>query len=375
MIAALFLLASAGQLAATQVPVTQVPVTQVATKVVAAPATPAPAAPVVAAPVSVSKPAQSARGEMAIVEKHPGMGAMAKLAGNGDLNMEAQYLALLQQANYQQSIIDAISKPAEKKAWKNYRPIFMTEERTRAGVKFWHDNQAALTAAENKYQVPARYIVAIIGVETFYGRNAGSYRVIDALTTLGLYYKPRQEFFANELRQFLQFPTVPQIALDEEKVRGSYAGAMGIGQFMPTSYVRFAADGDGDGKIDLFANNTDAIFSVASYFKQHGWEWNAPVAVRVTISTDAKPISDMGVETKTTVGALRALGYAPRGKVDVKRPASLIILEGENGPEHIATFGNFYTITRYNRSPMYAMAVHQLSQALAREFAQTPQMP
>jgi membrane-bound lytic murein transglycosylase B len=306
-----------------------------------------------------------------VVEKHPGMGALAKAASNGDLELEASYLARLQDATYQQSIIDAISKPAEKKPWKDYRPIFLTADRTKAGIKFWQENAEILQAAETKYKVPARYIVAIIGVETFYGRNIGKYKVIDALTTLGLYYKPRQSFFMSELQQFLQFPTLPQIKVDTEKAVGSYAGAMGLGQFMPTSYVRFAADGDSDGSIDLFANKADVIHSVASYFALHGWEWNGPVTVRTDIARDAKPVTDMGVETKTTAAALTALGYTPRGKINAKRAASLIILEGVNGAEHFATFQNFYVITRYNRSPLYAMAVHQFSQELARAYAQS----
>jgi membrane-bound lytic murein transglycosylase B len=307
------------------------------------------------------------------VEKHPGMRALAKLAAEGDVTREASYLALLEGAVYQQSIIDAISRPAEGKPWKDYRPIFLTPARIAGGVKFWRENSEALASAEAQYKVPANYIVAIIGVETLYGANVGKYRVLDALTTLGLYYPPRAEFFAGELRQFLKFSQNPAIKIDATKAVGSYAGAMGLGQFIPTSYVNFAADGDADGVIDLWQSKRDITASVARYFNVHGWQYGQPVVARTKIMQHAGAVADTGVLPTTTVKALAKLGYRvlrthaePKPKPDTK--ASMIVLEGELGPEHFISFQNFYVITRYNRSPLYAMAVHQLAGEIAREM-------
>ncbi len=312
----------------------------------------------------------------ALREKHPGMRTLAKAAAQGDAARETAYLALLETAVYQQSIIDAISKPAEGKPWKAYRPIFMTPARIAGGVKFWRENQAALTSAEAQYQVPAKYIVAIIGVETLYGANVGKYRVLDALTTLGLYYPPRAEFFAGELRQFLQFSQNSAIQIDPKKALGSYAGAMGLGQFIPTSYVNFAVDGDADGVIDLWQNKSDIIASVAHYFNVHGWQYGQPVVARTRIAQHAGAVLDTGVLPTTTVKALGDLGYRPireRGaaKINAAMKASMLVLEGELGPEHFIGFQNFYVITRYNRSPLYAMAVHQLAGEIAAEMQRT----
>ncbi len=310
------------------------------------------------------------------IEKHPGMRALAKMAAEGDAKREASYLALLEGAVYQQSIIDAISRPAEGKAWKDYRPIFLTPARIAGGVKFWRENRAALAHAEEKYKVPANYIVAIIGVETLYGANVGKYRVLDALTTLALYYPPRAEFFAGELRQFLKFSQVPSIKLDATKALGSYAGAMGLGQFIPTSYVKFAVDGDGDGQIDLWQSKSDITASVANYFSVHGWQYGEPVVARTRIAQHAGAVLDTGVLPTTTVKALAKLGYRVQSTPGQPKPkpgtkASMIVLEGELGPEHFIGFQNFYVITRYNRSPLYAMAVHQLAGEIALEMQRT----
>jgi membrane-bound lytic murein transglycosylase B len=311
-------------------------------------------------------PAESAA--KPISEKHPGMTALAQAAAEGDAARAAAYLKLLDSAVYQQSIIDAISKPAEGKAWKDYRPIFLTQARIDAGVVFWRENAAILASAEKQYQVPASYIVAIIGVETFYGRNVGKFRVLDALTTLGLYYPPRQAFFAGELRQFLQFSQNPAIKIDQQKVVGSYAGAMGLGQFIPTSYVKFAADGDRDGVIDLWNSKADITASVARYFNIHGWDMGAPVVARAKVAPNASAVKDMGVQPHTTVRALAKLGYRSKAAPAGDTKASLIVLQGTDGPEHFISYQNFYVITRYNRSPLYAMAVHELSLAIEKQM-------
>ncbi len=309
-------------------------------------------------------------------EKHPGMRALAKMAAEGDAKREANYLALLEGAIYQQSIIDAISRPAEGKAWRDYRPIFLTPARIAGGVKFWRENRAALARAEEKYKVPANYIVAIIGVETLYGANVGKYRVLDALTTLALYYPPRAPFFAGELRQFLKFSQISSINIDATKAVGSYAGAMGLGQFIPTSYVNFAVDGDADGRIDLWQSKSDITASVANYFNVHGWQYGEPVVARTKIAQHASAVLDTGVLPTTTVKALAKLGYRVQSTAGQPKPkpstkASMIVLEGELGPEHFISFQNFYVITRYNRSPLYAMAVHQLAGEIAQEMLRT----
>lgn len=190
---------------------------------------------------------------------------------------------LFKQAERKQAILDAISRPAERvKPWKEYRPIFLTDSRVAQGVDFWRENEAALSRAEAEYGVPAEIIVAIIGVETFYGRNTGSHRVIDALSTLGFDYPPRQPFFRQQLKEFLLLTREEQV--DPLTLKGSYAGAMGLPQFMPSSFRAYAVDFDGDGHIDIWNNPTDAIGSAASYFKQHGWAAGEPVVARAKVS-------------------------------------------------------------------------------------------
>ena len=300
------------------------------------------------------------------------MNALAKAAAQGDAQREQAYLVLLENAEYQQSIIDAISKPAEGKPWKLYRPIFLTTARVDAGLAFWRENAELLAAVESKYKVPAEYIVAIIGVETFYGRNTGKHRVLDSLTTLGLYYPPRQKFFAEQLIQFLQFSEIARIKIDPLEVRGSYAGAMGLGQFIPSSYVNFASDGNGDGVIDLWTERSDVIASVANYLAVHGWEDGGPVVAKAKVAPHARNVQDPGVEPVYPVRQLQEWGYSPKGNFKPMRLASLLQLDGEKGWETYATFKNFYVITRYNRSPLYAMAVHQFAQRLKREFKTRP---
>ncbi|TNF08531.1 MAG: lytic murein transglycosylase B, partial [Pseudomonadales bacterium] len=194
-----------------------------------------------------------------------------------------QLVSLFAEVERKQAILDAISRPAEKvKPWKEYRPIFITDKRIAQGVAFWKQNQAALEKAEAEYGVPAQFIVAIIGVETFYGGNTGNWRVMDALSTLAFDYPPRAPFFRKELREFLMLTREEQV--DPISLKGSYAGAMGLPQFMPSSFRAYAVDFDGDGHINIWSNPTDAIGSVASYFKRHGWQAGGQVASRVEVS-------------------------------------------------------------------------------------------
>jgi membrane-bound lytic murein transglycosylase B len=273
----------------------------------------------------------------------------------------AEVAGLLKGAVYQQGIIDAISRPAEAKPWKAYRPIFMTERRIVDGRAFLAEHRAALKKVEADTGVPAEMIVAIIGVETNYGRNAGSHRVIDALYTLGVHYPPRETFFRGELGHI--FALAKEEGLDIPKLRGSYAGAMGWGQFMPSSYRAYAVDGDGDGRRDLFGSLPDVFASIANYFVAHGWRPGEPVAVPATLAKDEefKPGS---MEAKFTLGELAERGYRPRNALDVDLPATVLNLEGDAGREYWISFQNFYVISRYNRSPLYSLAVYQLSRSL-----------
>lgn len=270
--------------------------------------------------------------------------------------------ALLGQAQYQQSIIDAITRPAEAKPWKAYRPIFMTPQRISEGRKFLALHRDALAKVEADTGVPAEMIVAIIGVETSYGKITGSYRVLDALYTLAFHYPKRAPFFRSELANV--FALAQEENLDLPALKGSYAGAMGYGQFMPSSYRHYAKDGDGDGRRDLFGNLPDVFASVANYFVAHGWVREEPVALPAKREQGVAEFTPESLEAKYSLLELAQKGYRPRVAVGHATPATLLTLEGAQGQEHWITFKNFYVISRYNRSPLYSLAVYQLSQAL-----------
>ncbi|MDP3367053.1 MAG: lytic murein transglycosylase B, partial [Pseudomonas sp.] len=228
---------------------------------------------------------------------------------------------------------------------------------------FWSKNQAALEKAEAEYGVPPQFIVAIIGVETFYGGNTGSWRVMDALSTLAFDYPPRAPFFRKELREFLLLTREEQV--DPITLKGSYAGAMGLPQFMPSSFRAYAVDFDGDGHINIWSNPTDAIGSVASYFKRHGWQAGGQVASRVEASgARVDEGLTQGLDPVKSVAELRALGWNSQDKLAEDLPVTAFRLEGAQGDEYWFGLPNFYTITRYNRSVMYAMAVNQLAELL-----------
>ena len=278
--------------------------------------------------------------------------------------LEADAIArTLDTAEYRQSIIDAITRPAEAKPWHAYRPIFMTEARIRDGRAFLAEHAAALAAVEADTGVPAALVVAILGVETSYGRITGSYPVLDALYTLGFHYPPRQAFFRRELAQLFALASEEDLALAE--IKGSYAGAMGWGQFMPSSYRAYAVDGDGDGRRDLFGSLPDVFASVANYFVAHGWRAGEPVAVAAVRDAGAEAFKPADYEPRHALTELAERGYRPVEALGRPLPATLVTLEGIDGPEHWITFRNFHAITRYNRSPLYAMAVHQLAEAIA----------
>lgn len=278
---------------------------------------------------------------------------------------------LFEQVARDEGVLKAIARPAEgTKEWKEYRPIFLTRERIDKGLAFWREHEAVLNRAEAQYGVPPEMILAILGVETKYGGNKGRNRVIDALATLGLDYPPRAPFFRKELREFLILSR--ENGLDPLNTWGSYAGAMGFPQFMPSSWRRLAVDFDGDGKIDLINNPVDAIGSIGNYFKANGWKTGEPVTVRARIiNQEYDTITSKDLKTVNTLGEIAKKGLVPREAASylATTPASAIRLQGENGGEFWLGFTNFYVITTYNRSILYAMAAFQLSQELkaARE--------
>jgi membrane-bound lytic murein transglycosylase B len=274
---------------------------------------------------------------------------------------------LVFEAKYQESIIKAISKPAEKRLnWGQYRKIFLGKSRIEQGVEFWNKHQGTLSRASNIYGVPEEVIVAIIGVETRYGRHAGNYRVIDALATLAFDYEPRSKFFTGQLAELMLL--LQEQSLDAKVLKGSYAGAMGFGQFIPSSYRAYAVDFDRDGRTDILTNPVDAIGSVANYFKQHGWQPGE--AVTVPLSVDAA-IDNAQLSTKLkpveTLAHWRKLGLATEAELPDAAKATAMRLQTTEGDEHWLGLANFYVITRYNHSRLYAMAVHQLSQAIAEQ--------
>ena len=269
----------------------------------------------------------------------------------------------LAKAEKMDSVLEAIQRPAEKVLeWDGYQDIFLTSKRISAGKAFMEKHADLLAAAEKEYGVSKEIIAAIIGVETFYGTRQGGYRVLDSLSTLAFDY-PKRPLFWRELKAF--FSLAEKEGLDPATIKGSYAGAMGYGQFIPTSYLAYAVDGDGDGKRDLWGNPADAIFSVANYFKRHGWKSGEAVIQRVHVSGDKyEEIINDSLKPKWTVAELEALGVKPTEAIAGDRPANLVRLQGKNGAEFWLGEYNYYVSTRYNHSRLYAMAVYQLSEAL-----------
>jgi membrane-bound lytic murein transglycosylase B len=319
---------------------------------VAAPVIPA-ATPVAAMPITGPTPEKLA----AFVAE------TAKASGREPADIQAW----LTQARYQQSVINAITRPAESKPWKDYRPIFITPTRIAQGRAFFAEHRDELLKVQAETGVPAEIIIAIIGVETSYGRVTGNYRVLDALYTLGFYYPRREEFFRSELSQL--FTLAAEEKFDVGSLKGSYAGAMGWGQFMPSSYRGYAKDGDGDGRRDLFTSLPDVFASVANYFVGYGWQAGQPVFVEARADPGAAPFVPDDYSAKYSLADLAARGYRPVDASAPDLPATLLTLDGAAGPEVWIGYPNFYVLTRYNRSPLYAMAVFQLAREIAAPTA------
>lgn len=276
---------------------------------------------------------------------------------------QTELTTLFKSVTIQQPILDAMSKPAEGKPWHQYRAIFLTESRIDGGVQFLRENAETLTAVEQQYGVPAEIIVAIIGVETKYGAHTGKYKVIDALATLGFAYPSRSEFFLKELENFLLLSR--EEAIDPLQPLGSYAGAMGLSQFMPSSFRAYAKDFDQDQKRDIWHNSSDAIASVANYFVANHWQRGGPIAVEVSASGDAyKQALTKGVKPDLSIEKLNLLGIDIPLQLSAGETGKLLSYAMEDHAELWLGLHNFYVITRYNHSPLYAMAVFQLSQAI-----------
>lgn len=299
------------------------------------------------------------------------VGEMAERHG-----FEAKELGqVLAQAESRPSIVALMSRPAEKALpWDEYRARFLTERRIARGVETGRLQSGALECAAER-GVPASVLLAIVGVETHYGENTGNQRVIDALVTLAFDYPRRGPFFRNELEQFLLMAR--EESLDPLGPRGSYAGAMGIPQFMPSSFRAYAVDGDGDGRRNLWASWSDVFASVASYLRAHGWRTDEPVMARADVAdADLAGLEFGKVELTETVGSLKARGVRFDTAMPPEALAVLLLYNGRDGPEHRVGFTNFYAITRYNRSQLYASAVSDLADAIdAASVAAAPAAP
>lgn len=281
-----------------------------------------------------------------------------------------QLRSVLAQAETQEQILTAISRPAEKTlAWHEYRDIFLTDERIRAGADFWQEHGDTLQRISEETGVPCETLVGIIGVETFFGRITGNYRVLDALATLAFDYPPRSSFFMRELEEFLLL--VEEEGIDATDPTGSYAGAMGAPQFMPSSFRAYAVDSSKDGKRDIWSDWEDVIGSVANYFVAHGWKPESPVVARASLgSTWDGELPRNTLTPSDTVDSLSHRGVLFASNLPGDHVSQLLTLEGEDGEEHWVGFHNFFVITRYNRSVMYALAVHQLGEQIALAVGQ-----
>lgn len=285
----------------------------------------------------------------------------------------AAVLKVLRQAREQPDIVDKISRPAERVLeWWQYRQIFLTDQRISAGVAFWQQHRDALERASAEEGVPPQYIIAILGAETYYGRITGSYRVLDALATLAFAYPPRERYFRSELEKFLVL--THREKLDPLKVKGSYAGAMGPLQFMPSAYLRYAIDGDEDGRRNLFTDWDDIFASVAHYLHECGWQAGGPVVADVRIDPGATfQIDPSNLKLDRTIEGLNAEGVRVESEAPGNTPVVLLLAQQQDGPTYRVGFNNFHALTRYNHSALYAMAVDELAQAIALRY--TPSNP
>ena len=280
---------------------------------------------------------------------------------------EAQLDKLFESVDLQPRIIEIMNRPAESLPWHKYRKLFLTDKNIANGVTFWREHEDILKRAEEQFGIPPEIIVATIGVETRYGTNTGGYKVIEALSTLGLDYPRRSKFFMKELQHFLVLSHEHQ--LDPLSVNGSYAGAIGYPQFMPSSYRAYAIDFDGSGQSDLNNSMADSIGSVANYYSRHRWKSGQPIGVAAQLEkADAAKLATRGLKANQTVGGLKKAGVVIAMDAAAETPAALLKLDGESGPEFRLVFDNFFVITRYNTSQLYAMAIQLLSEGIRKQY-------
>jgi membrane-bound lytic murein transglycosylase B len=265
-----------------------------------------------------------------------------------------------------ETIIKAFNTPATSKPWHYFRNLYVTPSRIDGGVEFWNEYAELLEQARIKYGVPEEVVTSIIGIESHYGKRTGSFQVADALYTLGFEVPRRSQFFQGQFEHFLLLTR--ENGFDPLEIKGSFAGAMGIPQFIPSSYRDYAVDFDGDGRIDLWDSVADAIGSVANYLSRFGWNNDGQVVVRAKIASgEVDHLESLGVKPSLTMAQFRARGVEPDGNIGDDTDGGFFVLEDEAGPEYWISLNNFYVITRYNRSKNYAMAVHQLAQEISRK--------
>lgn len=294
-----------------------------------------------------------------------------QVQAKADLNELAAYAKVdrsdlenaLSQARLEQKIINAMNKPGEAKPWWQYRKIFITVSRINAGVDFYFKNEKILNRASKEYGVPEEIICAIIGVETYFGKHKGTFRVLDALYTLGFNYPKREAYFSKEFARFVAL--AKREGWNYDDIKGSYAGAMGYGQFMPSAYLDYAVDFNGDGKINLFDDTEDAIGSVASYFKGHGWAQNRGIYYPAHVhNADVKKLMDKGWDL--SVDELYKAGVTTKVNLSSDQNIRLFDFDLEDGSKGYAVgLNNFHSIMRYNTSKLYARAVYELSEYIA----------
>lgn len=283
----------------------------------------------------------------------------------------AEVEAVLDRASRNDRVLELIRPPAKpgQRSWQNYRARFLTEGRINNGVRFWQENESTITAASERYGVPPEYIVSIVGVETHYGSYTGSFETVSALATLAFDYPPRAELFRRELENLLVLSR--EQGRDPFSFRGSYAGALGYPQFLPSSIRAYAVDFDGDGRIDFESGPTDAIGSIANYFSEHGWEPGQPVVTRVAFppELDPAPLIAAGIEPSLDTVSLVAEGFVGLGGTIYANEATLFDLPTPGADtQYWLGYRNFYVITRYNRSSFYAMSVYELAEAVRQRF-------
>ncbi|MBX2798327.1 MAG: lytic murein transglycosylase B [Myxococcales bacterium] len=291
------------------------------------------------------------------VQTHdPAHVAEVAAAAGLDVATVEQHLAELERDD---TVLERLAKPWEAKPWHEYGALFLTEERIAKGRAFRDTHAELLARAQSTYGVPASIVLAFLGVETRFGEVMGDDSIATALYTLGFHHERRGKFFRKELGHFLRLATDQGWSIPERK--GSYAGAMGMGQFMPSSYQKYGVDFDDDGTIDLFTP-ADAIGSIAYYVAMHGWLRGEPILVEATVEGDAADLAKKsGLRLNSTVDGLRKAGVTLSEDIDGKARARLFHFDGAEAPEYRVGLRNFYVITRYNRSTLYARAVTELS--------------